>query len=177
MWWREAKVGNAFCVLVTITSSDGIVLGLQFVQRDADLMWKIIPHKYTVCRRKSCAGYTGCFWNRWPWVTYSLFGPKRRHLIQTRVLWSFVFAVWPLWVSEYEKSSAIFSSKRRTLRVPVVKFYIHGSVHRDSILIRSNKMQQYAGVYLLQNYSTCFGCISHPSSGVHHTVTAEWWVR
>ena len=41
-----------------------------------------------------------------------------------------------------------------------------------SILIRSNKMQQYAGVYLLQNYSTCFGCLSHPSSGVHQTVTA-----
>ena len=33
-------------------------------------------------------------------------------------------------------------------------------------------MQQYAGVYLLQNYSTCFGCLSHPSSGVHQTVTA-----
>jgi len=29
-------------------------------------------------------------------------------------------------------------------------FYIHGSVHRDSILIRSNKMQQYAGIYFLQ---------------------------
>jgi hypothetical protein len=51
-------------------------------------------------------------------------------------------------------------------------FYIHGSVHRDSILIRSNEMQQYAGIYLLQNYSTCFGCLSHPSSGVHKTVTA-----
>ena len=34
-------------------------------------------------------------------------------------------------------------------------------------------MQQYAGVYLLQNYSTCFGCLSHPSSGVHQTVTAS----
>ena len=33
-------------------------------------------------------------------------------------------------------------------------------------------MQRYAGVYLLQNYSTCFGCPSHPSSGVHKTVTA-----
>ena len=52
------------------------------------------------------------------------------------------------------------------------KFYIHGSVHRDSILIRSNEMQQYAGVYLLQNYSTCFGCRSHPSSEVHQTLTA-----
>ena len=33
-------------------------------------------------------------------------------------------------------------------------------------------MQQYAGVYLPQNYSTCFGCLSNPSSGVHQTVTA-----
>ena len=27
------------------------------------------------------------------------------------------------------------------------ELYIHGSVHRDSILIRSNEIQQYAGVY------------------------------
>ena len=40
------------------------------------------------------------------------------------------------------------------------------------ILIRSNKMQQYAGVYLLQNYTTCFGCLSHPSSGVYQ-ITAS----
>jgi hypothetical protein len=51
-------------------------------------------------------------------------------------------------------------------------FYIHGSVHRDSILIRSNEMQQYAGIYLLQNYSTCFGCPSDPSPGEHKNVTA-----
>ena len=53
-----------------------------------------------------------------------------------------------------------------------MKFYIHDSVHRDSILIRSKKMQQYAGIYLLQIYSTCFGGPSQPSSGVHKTVTA-----
>ena len=39
-------------------------------------------------------------------------------------------------------------------------------------LIRSNKMQQYAGIYLLQNHSTCFGYLSHPLSGVHKSVTA-----
>ena len=33
-------------------------------------------------------------------------------------------------------------------------------------------MQQYAGIYLLHNYSKCFGCQSHPSSGVYQTVTA-----
>ena len=33
-------------------------------------------------------------------------------------------------------------------------------------------MQQYAGIYSLQNHSTCFGCPPHPSLGVHKTVTA-----
>ena len=33
-------------------------------------------------------------------------------------------------------------------------------------------MQQYAGIYLLQNHFKCFGCPSHASSGVHKTVTA-----
>jgi len=33
-------------------------------------------------------------------------------------------------------------------------------------------MQQYADIYLLLNYSTCFGRPSHPSSGVHKTVVA-----
>ena len=52
--------------------------------------------------------------------------------------------------------------------------YIRGSVHRNStgILIRSIKIQQYRGIYLLQNHSTCFGCPSHSSPGVHKTVTA-----
>jgi len=36
-------------------------------------------------------------------------------------------------------------------------------------LKKSNKMQQYANIYLLLNYSTCFGC---PSSGIHKTVVA-----
>ena len=47
-----------------------------------------------------------------------------------------------------------------------VDFYIHGSVHHNSISIRSNKMQQYASIYLLQNYSTYFG---H-----HHTQHQEY---
>ena len=51
-----------------------------------------------------------------------------------------------------------------------ILFYI--IYFKDSILIRSNEMQQYAGVYVLKNYSTYFKCLSHPSSGVHQTVTA-----
>jgi len=33
-------------------------------------------------------------------------------------------------------------------------------------LKKSNEMQRYADIYLLLNYSTCFGRPSHPSSGV-----------
>jgi len=33
-------------------------------------------------------------------------------------------------------------------------------------------MQLYADIYLLLNYSTCFGRPSRPSSGVHKTVVA-----
>jgi len=33
-------------------------------------------------------------------------------------------------------------------------------------------MQQYADIYLLLNYPTCFGRSSRPSSGVHKTVAA-----
>jgi hypothetical protein len=57
------------------------------------------------------------------------------------------------------------------------EFYIRGSVHRNSKLIKSNKLQQYAGIYLLQNHSTYFGCPLHPSSGVHKTVTATFLQR
>ena len=47
----------------------------------------------------------------------------------------------------------------------MVFFYIHGSVHRNYILIRSNEMQQYAGIYLLQNHSTCFSGALPPQRG------------
>jgi len=42
-----------------------------------------------------------------------------------------------------------FIADRRTDKHNELEFDIHGSVHRDSILIRSNELQQYAGVYLL----------------------------
>ena len=46
------------------------------------------------------------------------------------------------------------------------------SVHRNSRLQKSKEMQQYADIYLLLNYSTCFGRPSRPSSAVHKTVVA-----
>ena len=51
-------------------------------------------------------------------------------------------------------------------------FYIRGSMHRNSRLKKSNKMQQYADIYVLLNYSTRFRHTSRPSSGVHKTVVA-----
>ena len=45
-------------------------------------------------------------------------------------------------------------------------------MHRESVLIRSNMMQQNADIYLLHVYSTCFGRPSRPSSGVRKTLTA-----
>jgi len=48
--------------------------------------------------------------------------------------------------------------------------YIRGSVHRNSRLKNSNEMQQYADIYLLLNYCTCFGRPSRPSSGIHKTL-------
>jgi len=49
------------------------------------------------------------------------------------------------------------------------------SCYQDFNLLRlkkSNKLQQYAGIYLLLNYCTCFGRPLRPSSGVHKTVLA-----
>ena len=51
-------------------------------------------------------------------------------------------------------------------------FYICSSVNRNSRLNKSNKMRQYADIYLLLNCSTRFGIPSRPSSGVHKTVVA-----
>ena len=54
----------------------------------------------------------------------------------------------------------------------MAKFDIRGSVRPNSMLKKSNEMQQYADIYLLLNYSTCFGRPLRPSSGVHKTVVA-----
>ena len=53
-------------------------------------------------------------------------------------------------------------------------FNIRVSVHRNSRLKKSNKMQQYADIYLRLNYCTCFGRPSRPSSAVHKTVVAAF---
>jgi len=55
----------------------------------------------------------------------------------------------------------------------VLNFIFVSSVHCNYRLKKSNKMQQYADIYLLLNYSTCFGRTSSPSSGVHEIVVAD----
>ena len=50
--------------------------------------------------------------------------------------------------------------------------YTRDSVHRYSRLKKFNEMHQCADIYLLLNYSTCFGRPSRPSSGVHKNVVA-----
>jgi len=52
------------------------------------------------------------------------------------------------------------------------EFYIRGSAHRNSRFKKSNETLLYADIYLLLNYSTCFGRPWRPSSGVHAAVVA-----
>jgi hypothetical protein len=47
-----------------------------------------------------------------------------------------------------------------------------GIQNNNSRLKKSKEMQKYADIYLLLNYSTCFGRPSRPSSGVHKTFVA-----
>ena len=53
--------------------------------------------------------------------------------------------------------------------VPLCKWQRKAKTCKSTRLKKSNEMQQYANIYLLLNYSTCFG---RPSSGVHKTVVA-----
>jgi len=57
---------------------------------------------------------------------------------------------------------------------PMLKrLYICSSVHRNSRLKKSNKIQQYAGIYFLLNYTTRFRRPSHAFSGVHKTAVTS----
>ena len=58
-------------------------------------------------------------------------------------------------------------------------FYVHGSVHRKSIFINIQRDATICSLYfiLLQYHSTCFGCLPHPSSGVHKTVSTAYRPR
>ena len=54
------------------------------------------------------------------------------------------------------------------------EFYICSSVHRNSRWKKSNNMQLYADIYLLLNYSTCFGRHVHQQQASSNVTT---WSR
>ena len=64
------------------------------------------------------------------------------------------------------------SSSYSSQNINMLEFYICSSMHRNSRLNKSNRMQQYTDIYLLLNYSACFWHPSCPSSGVNKTVVA-----
>ena len=55
----------------------------------------------------------------------------------------------PYFSPNYDTSSVVFWYWKKCKNY---EFYIHGSVHRNSILIRSNKMQQYVTAKLLYTF-------------------------
>jgi hypothetical protein len=100
---------------------------------------------------------------------YSLNQTNLPRCVRQLIIWG---RITDIWVSnDYSENVtsihtiSCVGSLYQVLSVPVCET-------RRFILIRSNEMQQYAGIYLLQNHSTCFGCPSSPSSGVYNTLTA-----
>ena len=73
------------------------------------------------------------------------------------------------WLKNQNVTKNKFRKKFWAMTLRIFFFYIHGSMHRNSTLIRSNSMQVF--IYCKITL-TCFGCPSHPSSGEHKTVTA-----
>ena len=53
--------------------------------------------------------------------------------------------------------------------------YISANNHLPILIIVQD--MQHKAVFILQVYSTCFGCQPHPSSGIHKAVTKLAWPR
>ena len=78
-------------------------------------------------------------------------------------------------ISESSRVICVYETKKLIAGSRIILDKLLYSWFRASwfvVLIRSDKMQQYAGIYLLKVYSVCFGRPSHPSLGVQNTVTA-----
>ena len=53
-----------------------------------------------------------------------------------------------------------------------LEFIIHGSVHRNNILLYKSQQDAHVTEFILSdNCSTCFGRYYHPPSGAQTTVT------
>jgi hypothetical protein len=61
----------------------------------------------------------------------------------------------------------------------IIKFYICGSVHHQSILLNNQRDAALSSrIYSsLRGYSTCFVCFLHPSSGVQLKLQMQSWVQ
>ena len=69
-------------------------------------------------------------------------------------------------VCEYVLELCVQKQQTRVQVVGYFYFYVHGSVHRWSILtiVRRDATQSILFI-IVQVHSTCFGCQSYPSSG------------
>ena len=73
--------------------------------------------------------------------------------------------------SSLDKLSWVFKLQDLT-EIESEKFYVYGSVYRRCILLIVQRDATQNNLFIiLQVHSTCFGCQTHPSSGVHKTVT------
>ena len=53
----------------------------------------------------------------------------------------------------------------------ITVFYVHGSIHRESVSITVQQDATIRGFIIFSaDNSTCFGCYPHPSSGAHSNV-------
>jgi len=68
--------------------------------------------------------------------------------------------------TQIQTFGSVYITWPTSARVCNILFYIHGSAHRNSILIGFNKTQQYAGIYLLR--------ITLHVSGVYRTHHQEY---
>jgi len=57
-----------------------------------------------------------------------------------------------------------------------INFNIHGSVHRNNILIHKSQQDAHVAEFILtDNCSTCFGRHHHPSSGKRNKCNYSIW--
>jgi len=55
-------------------------------------------------------------------------------------------------------------------------FYVHGSVHRESMsIIVQQDATMYSCIIFSADSSTCFGLYPHPSSGAHSNCNYNIW--
>ena len=122
-------------------------------------------------QRKQCAILHNSFTN---WVRLKYFGSKNTVMFAAAIHVLLTNTVTVITqgrcvghitlIKKWEKHRKLWSDnlKRQENVCKIGRLNTWKDTDKTDILIRSNKMQHYAGIYLLQNHSTCFGCPSHP---------------